>query len=121
MSVTNPSKKIPSEKPRSAEEVAEEIRCWIADQCVPETNDDIQSQTDYIAKALNAFAEERVREDHKKALDVSGFVEIARAEALEEAAKVCDAPIDELLVSRRPGYVLAERIRALKPNEGAEG
>lgn len=38
----------------------------------------------------------------------------ARAEALEEAAKVCDKPVDEPLVSRIPGYVLAERIRALK-------
>lgn len=47
---------------KTAEEVAEKIRCWISDQCVPETNDDIQSQTDYIAQVLTAFSEERVKE-----------------------------------------------------------
>lgn len=79
----------------------------------------------HIAQALTAFAEERVKAagwDVQKMTECLHLeVEIedtirrkARAEALEEAAKLVDKPVHEHLVSRIPGYVLAERIRALK-------
>ena len=68
----------------SAEEVAAQL--W----CTPEkanTTLDVEF-CKAIAKALNDFANERVEEDRKRAIEASGFVEKVRSEALDEAANL---------------------------------
>lgn len=81
-----------------------------------------------IAQALTAFAEERVKEErerfdkectdkkhvHFKCHVIENSNANIRAEAFEVAARICDGPVNEPLTSRRPGYFLAAKIRALK-------
>lgn len=65
-----------------------------------------------IMELAEQFATEKVKE-HCETRDQQRDIDI-RSKALEEAAKVCDAPVNAPLVARIPGDVLAFRIRALK-------
>lgn len=78
---------------------------------------DVTQRLEAIAQALTAYAEELVKEDQQKALDVSRFVEKARVETLEEAAN----SLNKLYVmkgSENDGMIFIghaqEYIRALK-------
>lgn len=81
-----------------------------------------------LVEALESYAEQKVKEAAEQAMmdadknwkDMFEIeVRYARNEWLEKAAKICDRPVNERLESRRPGYVLADRIRALKSPERA--
>lgn len=90
---------------KTAEELAEEIApCWQPN--VKDCECPMHIIRPSIAKALTEFAEERVNEDRSRAIDASGFAEKARAEALEEAAKVAEKTF------LNPGEIIhVERIR----------
>lgn len=94
-------------------------------------NDQWFSDRDCIAQALTAFADERVKEHEEELIcedcgyagsRVKPYLAEARAEALEEAAKVAETVWDHVPSEEydfEPGHVatqkeIAQRIRALK-------
>lgn len=67
---------------------------------------------DYIAAEIREAVEGALDADHKNALDVSGFVQKAKAEAYEDAAKIAENEKDPLM-DDYCGDRIAEKIRAL--------
>lgn len=98
---------------QSAEEVAEEIVRKYLGGIIPDPEKGCAGLCSLIAQALTAFAEERVKETRGKCYSKAAQEDLkhARAEALEEAAKIaeyCDH------AHSCEGPMIAKAIRALK-------
>jgi len=120
---------------KSAEKVAEEI---YQELCVPKTSLKYGDPTMLIAKALTAYAEERVKIAKESTCEKSfalgraeglaegkeykltywqGRLKEARAETLEEAAKVAEE-FEDVNTQDYYGEEIAKAIRAIKSGEG---
>ncbi len=92
----------------------------------PEIGRDLREK---VAKALREFGDRAVKdkmaelfegEDCRVSQLENDMYLNGSKQMRERCAKVCDKPVNEPLVSRIPGYVLAERIRALPLIPGKE-
>ena len=104
-------------KVRTANEVAKELAKQINDGF---------GNCDAIAQALTDYADERVKEHEEELIcedcgyagsRVKPYLAEARAEALEEAAKVCycfQPTLPDVIRCDCPGCIFAREIRALK-------
>lgn len=96
---------------------AERLIEWLKNDKRPALTAFTEGPDRQVGYAVEGYAVVRVSEaidDIALGLRDHEVTQRIRDEALEDAAKVCDRPVSELLVSRRPGYYLAEQIRALK-------